>query len=635
MRSRSPFILIFLAITSLGILLTMMRGAGYLQYLELAAYDLMVSRTAPRADQPGAITLVLVSESDIQRLGNWPLNDAQLHDALTRLLALDPAVVGVDIYRDLPVPPGHDKLKQLLRDDDRLIAIEKFPGPNQHAIPPPPVLADSDRVGFSDLVTDSGGIPRRNLLFQTSNERTGFSFSLRLALAYLARYDIYPAPDPVEPSHIRLGDVTLPPLEGNEGSYIGADAAGYQLMLNYRAPGAFPVYSLADLTNGRLTADAVRDGIVIVGVASESVKDYFATPFSLLDGPEGIMPGTAVHAHAAQQLLDAALYSIAPLRSWSDQLEVGWLWLWIVLGFVAGWFSGTTTRFALLFSLGVAAAVSIASIAFSMGWWIPVVPNLAGWLLATTLSSAVLAAERRRDQQTLMSLFSCQVSPEVAGTIWQRRNEVLNEGQVRPQTVTVTTLFTDLQGFTRVSEQMDPEPFLSWLNSYMAELTDVIISYGGVLDDYAGDGIKASFGVPLHDPDRVADDAIAAVYCAMALGKALTDLNRDWTQRGRDCVGMRIGVHTGSVVAGTVGSSSRMKYTTVGRNVNLASRLECLKDYPEPIADDECQNCRILISEATADLVKDAFELSDIGHYDLKGIRDKVKVFAVLGDKEK
>jgi adenylate cyclase len=634
MRLRSPIPVVTAALVALGALLSLARHQGLLQFLELAAYDLMVAALDTGPEAPPIVTLVVLTERDIQTLGNWPFTDAQLQDILTRLLALDPAVLGLDIYRDLSVPPGGKALGRLLGDDRRIVAIEKFPEAGSPGVPPPPTLHGSDRVGFSDLVSDPGGVIRRNLLFQSDGDRTGFSFSLRLALAYLGSRGVYPAPGDRDPSHMRLGEVTLTPLEGNEGGYVSADAAGYQIMLDFHGgPLPFPTYSLGDLMQERAVPEELRDRIVILGVASESVKDRFVTPFAVLDQANGTLPGAALHAHAAQQLVDTGLHGRQPLRSWSDRAELAWLWLWIALGFLAGWFAGPTWRFLLVVAAGAAIAVAIAAAAYAWGWWIPVVPNLLGWLTAAGLSGTLLAAQRRRDQLLLMSLFARQVSPQVAETIWQRRDEVLDEGKVRPRTLTVTTLFTDLQGFTRVSEQMEPEPFLEWLNSYFAVLTDNIMDCGGVLDDYAGDGIKANFGVPINDPARTAMDAQDAVHCALALGGALTRLNREWKRRGRACMGMRIGIHTGRVVVGTVGSSSRMKYTTVGRNVNLASRLECLREAAGPDPEDEAKNCRIFISAETAALVADAFVLQEIGSFELKGISAKTPIFQVIGEK--
>jgi len=636
MRQRSPLWLALLALVLLAALLSLARQQARLQFLELAAYDLLVAGVGTGFRAPAAVSLLLISESDIQRLGNWPLSDQQLHDILSGVLALGPKAVGVDIYRDLAVPPGAERLRALLGGDPRILAIEKFPAADSPGVPPPRVLRDTGRVGFSDLISDPGGVVRRGLLFLSHEGRTGYAFSLQLALAYLEGAGIYPTADPDKPSHMRLGEVTLTPLEGNEGGYVDADAGGYQILLRYRdPPTAFAVHSLRDLRTGRIAADAIQGKLVIIGVAADSVKDYFTTPFSILDHRAGTLAGSLVHAHATQQLIDAALAGRRSLRVWSDRVELVWLWSWVGLGFLAGWFAGPLWRFTIIVLSGSSLAVAIAVGAYQSGWWIPVVPNLIGWVLAVALSSALLAAHRRRDQQALMSLFACHVSPEVAGAIWRRREEVLRDGRVLPRTLTVTTLFTDLQGFTRVSEQLDPEPFMRWLNSYMAELTDVIMEYGGVLDDYAGDGIKANFGVPFSETGQIAYQARRSIECALALGEALNRLNREWAAKGRDNVAMRVGVHTGLVVVGTVGSRARMKYTTVGRNVNLAARLEGLRDCPSPDPDDELSSCRILVSESTAGLVADAFEICDLGLFDLKGITEKTRVFAIIGSKPK
>lgn len=631
MQLRGPLPAILGSLLILGAILTLVRQQGHLQFLELTAYDLLAARIPNAAETTTAVSLVLITEPDIQALGNWPLTDDQLHGILNRIVDLQPEVVGLDIYRDLAVPPGTEKLRALFERESRIVGIEKFPSDGGPGIPPPPVLQQKGQIGFSDLVTDSGGLTRRSLLFQNDGQRTGFAFSLQLALSYLYPRGITPTESDPETRHMRLGDVTFVPLDGNDGGYVGADTAGYQVMLTYRSqPNPFPVHSMGALMRGEIDADALRGRVVIVGVAAESVKDYFATPFSVLGSQFGIISGSTVHAHAVQQLIDAGLHQLRPLRMWSDSVEYTWIWLWLVLGFLVSWFAGPWWRFVALMVGGVGLATGIAVAAYAVGWWIPLAPNLLAWGLAAVLSSALLAAHRRRDQQKLMNLFGRHVSPEVARTIWQRRDEVLVDGHIRPRTQCVTTLFTDLQGFTLRSDHMQPEEFLAWLNSYMAELTDVIMQFDGVLDDYAGDGIKASFGVPFCDPDAIAEQAVRAVSCAIQLGVALNELNREWRERGRDGVGMRIGIHTGTVVVGTVGSPSRMKYTTVGRNVNIAARLEALREVPGPEPDDGGRCCRVLVSEDTAGLIDRHFLTEEVGEYALKGISEKIRVFAII-----
>jgi adenylate cyclase len=171
---------------------------------------------------------------------------------------------------------------------------------------------------------------------------------------------------------------------------------------------------------------------------------------------------------------------------------------------------------------------------------------------------------------------------------------------------------------------------LEWLNTYLSLLTEIVMTHGGVLDDYAGDGIKANFGVPVSAKDST-EGATAAVDCALAMCSGVVSLNDSWTSRGGSAVGVRVGIHTGDVVAGTVGSAMRMKFTTIGRNVNLASRLESLSTLPVQrfVHGNEC--CRVLVSAQTAGLVRGRFALRAVGSFELKGIREPVEVFQVTG----
>jgi adenylate cyclase len=653
-RLDSPLPWLAVALTVLVAALTWLRNAGHLQFLELAAYDVLVATATRPGGLKPPITLIDITEADIQRMGNWPLTDLQLAEALRRILDAEPRVVGVDIYRDLPVATrtpsaaelllgsglahwlepsaqrGHAVLERLLLGDSRIVVIEKFPSADSPGIPAPPVLAGSDRVGFSDLVSDPGAIIRRNLLFQFAGERLGHSLGLRLALSYLAAEGIYA--EAGESGFMRLGDVTLIPLTGNEGGYVDADAGGYQIMLDYIG-GADPFvhHSLGEVLTGAVGTEQLADRIVILGVVADSVKDIFAVPHAVLGGAQREVPGNTLHAHAARQLLEAAKQGRRPLRTWSDALELAWTIAWAVLGILAGWLAGTATRLGATVALGILLLVVVVAAAFHHGWWLPLIPPVFGWVGAAGLGTGLLAGRRRREQQALMEVFSCQVSPQIAKTIWDHRDEVLEGGRIRSQVLTVTMLFTDIQGFTKVSSAMEPEPFLDWLNSYMAAMTDTILRFGGFLDDFAGDGIKANFGVPIrHDSaEQRAEDARNAVRCAHALGDELTRLNRHWQDRGRPPVAMRIGIHSGPVVVGTVGSSTRMKYTTVGSNVNLAARLESLREVDDPDPAEETANCRVLVSTPIAELVADQFQVESLGRFHLKGIGQPTEVYSV------
>ncbi|MBH0178023.1 MAG: adenylate/guanylate cyclase domain-containing protein, partial [Nitrospira sp.] len=169
--------------------------------------------------------------------------------------------------------------------------------------------------------------------------------------------------------------------------------------------------------------------------------------------------------------------------------------------------------------------------------------------------------------------------------------------------------------------------------SYLSSMTGIIMDHGGVIDDYAGDAIKANFGVPIkrETQEEVAKDAVSAVACALAMEEELLLLNKHHALNGLPTVGMRIGIHTGPLLAGCVGSAHRMKYTTVGDTVNAAAHLESFGR--EAIAESEGRRpCRILVSESTARLLGNQFQLDCIGEVRLKGKTQSMLAYRIITD---
>ena len=163
----------------------------------------------------------------------------------------------------------------------------------------------------------------------------------------------------------------------------------------------------------------------------------------------------------------------------------------------------------------------------------------------------------------LMQLFSQHVSQEVADTIWAGREQFLQDGRIRPQKMTATVLFADLEGSTAVAEQLDPQVLMEWLNTYLMSMANVIAAHDGVVDDFFGDGVKANFGVPVArtKEEDIRQDAINAVQCGLALNDEIQRLNQIHRQQDLPLGKVRIGIATGSVVVGTVGNAQRLKYT--------------------------------------------------------------------------
>jgi adenylate cyclase len=189
-------------------------------------------------------------------------------------------------------------------------------------------------------------------------------------------------------------------------------------------------------------------------------------------------------------------------------------------------------------------------------------------------------------------------------------------------------LFADVRGYTSIAERTEPEALMSWLNTFMSSMADEVIRHGGVIDDYAGDGIKADFGVPLQrrNGEGQAEDAKRAVACAIAMAIRLEELNERFEADGLPPIRVRIGIASGLAVAGSVGSRDRLKYTVVGDVVNRAARLEALdKEYD---AGDGLP-CRILIDQPTSDAVAGQFDCRPLGAVHLKGKESPVEVYQV------
>ena len=176
---------------------------------------------------------------------------------------------------------------------------------------------------------------------------------------------------------------------------------------------------------------------------------------------------------------------------------------------------------------------------------------------------------------------------------------------------------------------------MDWINAYLAAMARVVMDHDGVIDDYAGDAIKADFGIPLArgSGKDIGHDAMNAVTCALAMADELDRLNRHHEEHNLPNVGMRIGINTGPVIAGSVGTAQRLKYTTVGDTVNVAARLEGF-DRELPADESGRHACRILIGENTAGYIGNQFRTKRVGEVSLKGKEEKIAIFSVLGRKE-
>jgi adenylate cyclase len=495
------------------------------------------------------------------------------------------------------------------------------------------VLKDTEQVGFNDIVVDPGGVVRRALLFLDDGQSSVSAFALRLALLYLQVEGVTAQPASENSELLRLGRTTIQPLEPNDGGYVGIDARGYQFLLDFQgARRPFTSINLTSLLAGKFDPELLRDKMVLIGVTAESIKDDFYTPFSRGLSDNQDTPGVAVHAHIASQLLRMALDGQTPMRTISDWREWIWIALWSGAGALLAFGVRSPWRLAPAAVLGMVALVGFDFLAFLRNWWVPLVPPAVAWLASAGIVTAYTSYQETLQRGMLMQLFSRHVSKEVAEAIWQQRSQFLDGGRPRSERLVVTALFTDLSGYTSTAEKKSPEQLMEWLNEYMDVMAQQVSQHGGVIRQYAGDSVVAVFGVPVprRTEAEIAHDARSAVECALAMETALRQLNQRWRAEEKPVSGMRVGIFTGPVVAGTLGSAERSEYVIVGDTMNTASRLESFdKEYFPP--DPDTRPCRTIIGESTLACLGDEYETAKVRDVSLKGKEQRVGMYRVIG----
>ncbi len=362
-------------------LVIVLRLTGLLQGMEWATLDNFFQTRSPAAIDP-RIAIIAIDESDIKEVGHYPISDRILAQALQTLKSYKPRAIGLDLYRDLPVEPGHQELLELYKTTPNLIGVEKVVGSK---VAPPTVLSKLGQVGMADQVLDGDGKVRRALLSVRSREfELRFNLGLRLALLYLEGEGIEPKPLLTLPHHIHLGKTVLAPFRPNYGSYVRSDAGGYQILLNFHGTEKqFQIFSLTDLLAKRIPQDKIYNRVVLIGSIAESINDMFQTPYSsrIFDYPSP-MAGVTLHANVASQILSAALDGRPMLTVWPEPIEWLWILLWSGIGAVLSWQVKTLRNMIFLLAIAGGGIVAVSFLAFLKGWWIPVIPPLIGVVAA-------------------------------------------------------------------------------------------------------------------------------------------------------------------------------------------------------------------------------------------------------------
>ncbi len=354
---------------------------GVFQLLEWVLLD-QAFRWRPREGADPRIVIVGISESDIAQLQQWPMSDQVLAQLLEQIRSAQPRVIGLDLYRDLPVEPGYAELAHIFRTTPSLIGIQKILGSN---VRPPPALAPQHQVGISDFVIDTDAKIRRGLLTATDTHGTlRESLALVLALRYLEGEGVTPVPlaggglgGPPR-QRVRLGQTVIQQFLGHDGGYWGADDRGYQILLNLRGPACqeggrdcpFQTVRMFDVLSGQVPDTLFYDRIVLIGPKAPSLGDSFYSSFSTDD--LSAHTGIEIHAHLTSQLISAALDGRSLLQTWPEWLEWLWVWVWAAGGAALGVHFLSYRWWVPLGLLGWSGGLLLSAyLLFVLGWWVP------------------------------------------------------------------------------------------------------------------------------------------------------------------------------------------------------------------------------------------------------------------------
>jgi adenylate cyclase len=468
-----------------------------------------------------------------------------------------------------------------------------------------PKLAEAAAsYGFFNIAVDADGTIRRALFVIQYQDQDFFP---SLDLQVLRQYENIPdqqiaayiAADGLE--RIQFGDHLLHPWQ--DGSAL----------INFAGPyHSYPHYSMVDVIQGTLPADTFRDKIVFVGPTALGIGDRANTPFKQGSSYMGV----EVHAN----ILDNLLHSAEPgrtflIRSFNEEIvDIAFI---VFFGLGLGlWFGRTRPLTATLTALAALSAFSgfvYYGFAHWGRWYSFVVPSAT--LVASYASiTSFRVIHEEREKRKIRRTFSQYLSPGVIALIEKDPNEYIRPGG---EVKDLTVMFSDIRDFTTLSEGLTPDELVNLLNQYLSAMTDILFRNLGTLDKYIGDAIMAFWGSPFPQQDH----AHCACRCALEMIASLEELNCNWEKQGGRRIAIGIGLNTGPVNVGNMGSDKRLAWTVMGDNVNLASRLEGMtKQY----------RSRVIISESTYDQVADQFVGREVDRIRVKGKKKPVVIYELL-----
>jgi len=644
----------------------------FLRFMELKAFDL---RTVSRGARPsgGETVIVTIDEKSLSELGRWPWPRTTIAELTEKLKEQGAKVVGFDIV--FAEPDNNSSLKTI---NELLLDIKKTGADNGKffsVIEKKKKEADTD--AFLARAIEKAGNVALGYFFHISAKEVGHLQEEQIKASEEAiakgRFSMVKKTKEADDSSIAQAYAVQPNLpviseSAENGGYFNAfpdmdgtirwsplvikfrgnyysslalsmlvqylewpmlvlsinnlgvenilldkfriptDEEG-RLLINYLGPPrTFPHYSISDILKGRISRDKINGKIVLVGATATGIYDMRNTPFS------SVYPGVEIHATVIDNILrqNFLIHS-----GWIKLVDVCII---VCVGLIIGLI---LPRLKAMAGMALSVALVTAFIIINTNifvryniWMNMIYPLLT--MIASYLGITVYRyVTEEREKKKIRGAFQYYLTASVVNEILKDPEKLKLGGDKK----NLSVMFSDIRGFTSISEKLSPEKLVQLLNEYLTAMTNIVFKYEGLLDKYIGDAIMAVFGAPLDQPDHARRACLTAV-------EMMTELKRlqiKWAAEGWPEINIGIGINTGDMVVGNMGSEMRFDYTVMGDSVNLSSRLEGTnKEY----------GTNIIVSEFTREVVKDEFFFRELDAVRVKGKKLPVRIFELLGEQK-
>lgn len=610
--------------------------SGLLLIAELKTLDHRYHRYTDPSKAGKDIVLVAIDEASLEAFGRWPwardrhgymvryLKEAGAKAIVFDILFSEPDATGEEfdeVFAQEIAAAGNVFLPFLLQEQEGLPALPaatakatilldaqpdgKFAGPARRQgmkLPIPPFAEAARGLGFINLHPDMDGTSRRLALLAPSPDGA----LLQLSTA-VARYILGADRAVMRDRLLRLGPVTIPLTD--EGEMIldwhgSLDQAAYKAY----ASGAV-LRSYTDMKDGKppfLDPSLFKDKIVFIATTAAGTYDLRVTPLS------PFTPGVLIHMTALDNILRNRYMQPAP--PWAFALATLLLCLVTSSSFML--LQRQAVKIGLIFGLAAAYYGLVVHAFTGHGLWLELAIPEGALALTFAVAATVEYLTEGKQRRQLRAAFDKYMAAEVVDEIMRHPDAIKLGGEKKELTV----LFSDVAGFTSISEKLDPEALVELLNQYLSAMTDIILKHRGNVNKYLGDGIMAIFGAPRGDPDH----ASLACYAALDSQADLARLRKEWIEQGYPEIQARIGINSGLLVVGNMGSQARLEYTVMGDSVNLASRLEGANKFYDTL---------ILLGPRTYELARQDIEAREVDAMRVKGKKEPVVVYELLARK--